>query len=163
MRLHSMELTWVKNLAAPDMLFFWGDNIPYLSRPTDYGSIIFLGPYLNLLPLFAMGLMVVQQKMFMPPPTNDEMKSQQNIMMFMSVAMSVVFYRVPAGLCLYFIASSLWGVTERQLLKPRGQVDLLLIAVAGPPKPKSWLAQWFNGLRQKIEQQGNPRRAKPKR
>jgi YidC/Oxa1 family membrane protein insertase len=31
--------------------------------------------------------------------------------------MGVMFYRVPAGLCVYFISSSLWGVGERKLLE----------------------------------------------
>jgi len=34
--------------------------------------------------------------------------------------MGFLFYKVPAGLCVYFIASSLWGMAERKLLpKPK--------------------------------------------
>lgn len=119
-RLAPVELTWIRNLAAPDMLLEWGDRVPWISRPSDYGGFIYLGPCLNLLPLFAMSLMVIQQKLFMPPPTSDEMKQQQDMMMVMSVVMSVMFYRVPSGLCLYFIVSSVWGLAERQFLpKPQ--------------------------------------------
>jgi YidC/Oxa1 family membrane protein insertase len=80
-----------------------------------------------------MGLMVVQQKMFMPPPTSDEQKQQQDMMMVMSVIMSVMFYRVPSGLCLYFIVSSLWGLAERRLL-PKSQ-PLASIVVKAANKP----------------------------
>ena len=132
-RLAPVGMTWIHNLAAPDMLLEWGDKIPWISRPSDYGGFIYLGPYLNLLPLFAMGLMVVQQKMFMPPPTSDEQKQQQDMMMVMSVIMSVMFYRVPSGLCLYFIVSSLWGLAERRLL-PKSQ-PLASIVVKAANKP----------------------------
>ena len=58
---------WIDNLAAPDMLVWWSENIPLLSRPTDVGSILYLGPYLNLLPIVAVTLMIFQQKKMMPP------------------------------------------------------------------------------------------------
>jgi YidC/Oxa1 family membrane protein insertase len=34
----------------------------------------------------------------------------------MMIFMGVMFFKVACGLCLYFIASSLWGITERKLL-----------------------------------------------
>jgi YidC/Oxa1 family membrane protein insertase len=34
----------------------------------------------------------------------------------MMVFMGLIFFKVASGLCLYFIASSLWGVAERKLL-----------------------------------------------
>ena len=34
----------------------------------------------------------------------------------MMIFMGVMFYHVAAGLCVYFIASSLWGIGERKLL-----------------------------------------------
>ena len=37
-------------------------------------------------------------------------------MTYMTVFMGVMFYKVPAGLCLYFITSSLWGICERKFL-----------------------------------------------
>jgi YidC/Oxa1 family membrane protein insertase len=39
--------------------------------------------------------------------------------------MGFLFYRVPAGLCVYFIASSAWGMSERKLLEylPEKKVD----------------------------------------
>jgi YidC/Oxa1 family membrane protein insertase len=38
------------------------------------------------------------------------------MMKYMTVFMGVLFYKVASGLCLYFIASSLWGIGERKLL-----------------------------------------------
>ena|SRR5579872_734145 len=95
---------WIENLAAPDALF----HMPF--------SIPFLGEDFNLLPLITIALFVAQQKMFMPPPANEEQALQQKMMNFMMIFMGVMFYKVPAGLCVYFIASSLWGMAERKLL-----------------------------------------------
>ena len=41
---------------------------------------------------------------------------QQKMMKYMTLFMGVMFFKVAAGLCLYFIASSLWGIGERKLL-----------------------------------------------
>ncbi|MBI3468672.1 MAG: YidC/Oxa1 family insertase periplasmic-domain containing protein, partial [Planctomycetes bacterium] len=102
-------LDWCSNLAAPDMLFYWGNFMP--------GFVIsWLGPYFNLLPCFTVALFLVQQKMFMPPPTDEQTAMQQNMMKYMMVFIGVMFFKVASGLCIYFIASSLWGIAERKLL-----------------------------------------------
>lgn len=108
--------TWIVNLAAPDMLFHWGRDIPLISRDYDYGGFLYLGPYLNLLPLFAVALMLIQQRMMTPPPTNEQEEANQRVMTIMMCVMGLLFYKIAAGVCIYFIASSLWGVAERQFL-----------------------------------------------
>jgi len=108
--------TWIINLSAPDMMIYWGQSIPWLSRPEDYGGFFYLGPYFNLLPVIAVALMLGQQKMMTPPPTDEQQEMQQKMMKWMMVFMGLMFYKVAAGLCLYFIASSLWGFAERKLL-----------------------------------------------
>jgi len=35
----------------------------------------------------------------------------------MMLVMAVFFYKMAAGMCLYFIASTAWGLTERKLIK----------------------------------------------
>lgn len=102
---------WCSNLAAPDMLLYWKDFLPILVSETG-----FLGPYLNILPLITVGLFIWQQKMFMPPPADDQAAMQQKMMQYMMIFMGFMFFKVPSGLCLYFIASSLWGIAERKIL-----------------------------------------------
>ena len=34
----------------------------------------------------------------------------------MMLFIGVMFFRVPSGLCIYFITSSIWGIVERKLL-----------------------------------------------
>ncbi|MFN3149918.1 YidC/Oxa1 family insertase periplasmic-domain containing protein [Bremerella sp.] len=111
-------LAWCSNLAAPDQLLYWANWMPeFLSRPTGFPS---LGPYLNILPLITVALFLVQQKLFMPPPQDEQQAMQQRIMTIMMIFMGVMFFKVPSGLCIYFITSSIWGIVERKLLpKPK--------------------------------------------
>jgi len=122
-RLAGFFPTWIVNLAAPDMLWGWGRNIPILSRDADYGGFLYLGPFLNVLPIVAVALMVVQQKMLMPPAADKEQEMQQKMMRWMMIVMGLLFYKIAAGLCIYIITSTLWGFAERKMLpkaKPIG-------------------------------------------
>jgi YidC/Oxa1 family membrane protein insertase len=121
--LRQAPFLWVHNLAAPDALFAFPFTIPLLGW-TEF----------NLLPLISVALMVVQQEMFMPPPTNEEQALQQKMMKYMTIGMGVLFYRVPAGLCVYFIASGIWGLIERKLL-PKPNLDAVAATVAAAPPP----------------------------
>jgi YidC/Oxa1 family membrane protein insertase len=115
---------WMKSLTAPDMLLHWGDRIPWISTWNDYGWFLWLGPYFNLLPVIAVALMIVQQKYTMPPAADDQAAMQQKMMKYMMIFFGVMFYKVAAGLCLYFIASSLWGFAERKLLPKKKPGEL---------------------------------------
>ena len=107
--LRSAKFLWIDNLAAPDALFDLPFRVPFVGWNQ-----------FNLLPILTIVLFIVQQKMLMPPPTNDEEALRNKMMNFMMVFMGFMFYKVPAGLCVYFIASSLWGLGERKLL-PKAQ------------------------------------------
>ena len=135
---------WCSNLAAPDMLFYWGsfwDSIGWESFNTGQGMFS-LGPYFNILPLVTIALFIVQQKMFMPPPADDQAKMQQNMMTFMMLFMGLLFFKVASGLCIYFIASSLWGVAEKQLLpKKKDSNGSAAVAVESTPAPRRESAQ----------------------
>lgn len=133
---------WVENLAAPDALYPLGFQVPW------FGWSEF-----NLLPILTVALFIAQQKMFTPPPTSEEQEMQYKMMNVMMIAIGFAFYRVPAGLCLYFISSSLWGMCERQLLKTFGHTkeqaegDLQKKPVAKKPDEKESKAPgWFERM-----------------
>lgn len=107
---------WFPNLAAPDMLARYGEMIPWMSKPEDLGGSLYLGPYLNLLPLIAVGLMLYTQTKMMPKSEDPQIQSQQRMMKFMMIFFAFFFYKVAAGLCIYFICSSIWGMIERRLI-----------------------------------------------
>jgi YidC/Oxa1 family membrane protein insertase len=150
---------WIRNLAAPDMLLWWGETVPWLTRQDAQGMICYLGPYLNLLPLIGATLIFVQQKLSMPAEMSEEQKQQYNIMKYMTGFMALMFYRVPAGLSLYFICSSLWGLSERKLVKKLIADEKKKIAdlpsrsmkdgpkgKPQPPAPPSRFQQWWQQL-----------------
>ncbi len=123
----SDAVRWASNLAAPDMLWNWSNVVPaFVTAGTGFFG---LGPYLNILPLVTIALFIWQQKMFMPPPADEQAAMQQKMMQYMMVFMGILFFKVASGLCVYFIASSIWGVAERKLL-PKAQK-----ATPGEPTP----------------------------
>ncbi|MEO1525975.1 MAG: YidC/Oxa1 family insertase periplasmic-domain containing protein [Planctomycetota bacterium] len=112
---------WCSNLAGPDQWFFWGEWMTGFIAGRGNG---WLGPCVNVLPLFVVALFLTQQKMFMPPATDEQTAMTQKVMTFMTFFMAFFFFRVPAGLCIYFVASSLWGIGERLFVKrtlPKGK------------------------------------------
>ena len=105
---------WCSNLAAPDMFLDWSS---WMFETVNNGEgILGLGPYLNVLPLVTVSLFLLQQKMFMPEAANEQAAMQQKIMKYMMLVMGLFFFKVASGLCLYFIASSIWGIAERKLI-----------------------------------------------
>ena len=132
--LFSRGVRWCSNLAAPDMAFDWsgfwnsigwgGFNMP----GQGFGAMFCLGPYLNVLPVITIALFLIQQKVLMPPVIGDDEQAQQQRMMrrmmnFMMIFMGFMFFKVPSGLCIYFIVSSLWGLLERKML-PKADLEL---------------------------------------
>jgi len=79
-------------------------------------EVPFLGVWFNLLPFLVIALMLVQTKLFSPPATTPEAEASQKMMKYMMIFMGVMFYKVPSGLGIYFITSSLWAIGERLLL-----------------------------------------------
>jgi YidC/Oxa1 family membrane protein insertase len=156
----SQSIRWCSNLAAPDMFYDWSSFMP--SFVTQGQGLLGLGPFLNLLPLVTVGLFLVTQKMSMPEPTNEQAAMQQKMMKYMTLFMGVLFYKVASGLCLYFIASSLWGIAERKLL-PKAQTPDAgaagdggsAVSSSGGKRPRG---DGSNGWGSK-----RPRKAKPKK
>jgi YidC/Oxa1 family membrane protein insertase len=105
---------WCSNLAGPDMFMDWHSWMPDFIAGRGSG---WFGPYLNILPIITITLFIIQQKVLMPKATDEQTRVAQQMMMAMTVMMGVLFFKVPAGLCIYFITSSTWSLVERFLIK----------------------------------------------
>ena len=103
-------IQWASNLSGPDQFWYWRPYLPDFLAGEASG---WLGPYLNILPLISVAFLLVHQKLFTPPATDEQTKMTQDMMKYMTVFMGVLFFKVPAGLCIYFITSSLWSICER--------------------------------------------------
>ncbi len=134
----SEAVRWCSNLAAPDMLYNWRWLMP-ASVNDGLGWFCF-GPYFNILPILTVPLFILQQKMFTPPATDEQSAMQQKLMKYMMILPCILFYKVASGLCLYFIASSLWGLAERKLLPKTAAAAALKAEDEGPEKKR-----WFSG------------------
>jgi YidC/Oxa1 family membrane protein insertase len=55
---------------------------------------------------------------------------QQKMMKFMMIFMGVMFFKIASGLCLYFIVSGIWGMSERLMLPKLTSLDELRSAAA---------------------------------
>lgn len=128
---------WIDNLAAPDKLFPLPFVVPY-----------FGWTYFNLLPMLTIVLFILQQKMFMPPPADEQAEMQQKMMNWMMIVMGVLFYQVPAGLCIYFITSSLWGMGERKMLDYLQQKNPTPQVAAEEPKKPSRIGNFWTRLQE---------------
>jgi len=136
--LFSEAIRFCSNLAAPDMLLDWSG---YMPQWFNNGQGIFaLGPYFNILPILTVFLFLGQQKMLMPPPADEQQALQQKIMKYMMLFMGLLFFKVASGLCIYFIASSLWGLGERRFL-PKPAAGAASAADAKPPSRADAKAQ----------------------
>jgi YidC/Oxa1 family membrane protein insertase len=124
-------LQWCSNLAGPDMMWYWQ---PAVWEIVGHPSKGYLGPYLNVLPLITIVLFMMHQKLFMPPPQDEQQKMQQGMMKYMMIFMGFLFFKVPAGLCIYFIISSLWGVVERKAL-PQPKIAMNTGGSSDKPAP----------------------------
>lgn len=125
--------TWIQDLSAPDQLFPFWVELPWL------------GPYFNLLPTLSLILMVVQMRMMPTPPATTpeaemQAKMQKQMFTMMMVVMGVMFFKIPAGLCVYILASSLLAMAERRLA-PKPPQPPATAVVASPSKPSNNAAE----------------------
>jgi len=97
---------WIDDLAAPDVLFTWGQ------------PLWFIGNEFHLLPILMGATMYFQQKLTSkipkdPSKLSDAQKQQKMMGNMMSVLFTVMFYSFPSGLNLYFMFSTLLGILQQ--------------------------------------------------
>ena len=160
--LFSRSVRWCSNLAAPDMALNWSEFWKSIGWPSfnmsggGFLSFLSLGPYLNILPIITIALFLLQQKLLVPPPVGDDLQAQQQramrrMMNFMMIFMGFMFFKVPSGLCVYFIVSSLWGLLERKML-PRRDLELASDAGAATSVQTSRAPSGFESKKDKTAQ-----------
>jgi YidC/Oxa1 family membrane protein insertase len=100
---HAPFFLWINDLSAPDRLFNFPFQIPFMSPP--YGI-----PVLTLL----MGAsMLIQQKM--TPTPGDP--TQAKIMMFLPIIFTVMFINFPSGLVLYWLVNNILSIGQQYRIK----------------------------------------------
>ncbi|HUO10620.1 MAG TPA: YidC/Oxa1 family insertase periplasmic-domain containing protein [Phycisphaerae bacterium] len=110
---------WITDLAAPDALF----SFPAITIP-------FLGAHIasfNLLPILLGVVFFFQMKIqtaTQPKPTDEQQAQMQKMSQWMFLILPIFLYNAPAGLNLYYFASTAAGLVDtyivRKTLKKRG-------------------------------------------
>ena len=96
---HAPFFLWINDLSAPDRLFRFSFEIPFMSPP--YGV-----PVLTLL----MGAsMFIQQKM--TPTPGDP--TQAKIMLLLPIIFTVMFINFPSGLVLYWLVNNILSIGQQ--------------------------------------------------
>jgi YidC/Oxa1 family membrane protein insertase len=92
-------MLWINDLSAPDRLFNFSFQIPFMAPP--YGI-----PVLTLL----MGAsMFIQQKM--TPTAGDP--AQAKIMMLLPIIFTFMFINFPSGLVLYWLVNNILSIGQQ--------------------------------------------------
>ena len=100
---HAPFILWITDLSAPDRLFNFPFQIPFMQAP--YGI-----PVMTLL----MGAsMFIQQKM--TPTVGDP--AQAKMMMFLPVIFTFMFINFPSGLVLYWFVSNILTIGQQYGIK----------------------------------------------
>ena len=95
---------WIEDLSVPDSVWHFSP-LPWVGWSE-----------LSLLPILYLAMQVVQMRM-QPRSPDPNIAQQQKMMQFMPLLFMFFFYAMPAGLVLYFTASSLYSVVESTLLR----------------------------------------------
>jgi YidC/Oxa1 family membrane protein insertase len=95
--------------------FLW---IQDMSLSDRLATFTFWPHQLNLLPVIYIGFSIFQS-LRQPKPENPDPQQEgtRKMMMFMPVVFGFLFYSMPAGLVLYFAASSIFGFAESWYIK----------------------------------------------
>jgi len=102
---HAPFMLWINDLAAPDRLFHFPFQIPFMAPPSGI-------PVLTLL----MGAsMFIQQKM--TPTPGDP--TQAKIMMFLPIIFTFMFINFPSGLVLYWFVSNILTIGQQYRIQKR--------------------------------------------
>ncbi len=131
---------WIKDLSQPDQLM--RIDLPFpLVGPIEY---------LNLLPILMVVLWVGQQKVVPKPATdNEQARQMQKMMMWMPIMFGVFLYNYAAGLSLYMITTSAFGIMEYTVIRKIWPLD----DSEKPRKKSRWMEKLENLQKQAVAQQ----------
>ncbi|MFA6119000.1 MAG: membrane protein insertase YidC [Parachlamydiales bacterium] len=110
---------WITNLTAPDVLFSWSMPIPLIGRQ------------FHLLPIIMGVVMFLQSKFSTPKPVDgqmtDQQKQQQVMTTIMPIVFTIIFYKMPSGLNIYYLFFSLFGILQQWIMNKTAKKKLMKI------------------------------------
>ncbi|GEM_PF-878731 len=139
---------WIVDLSAPDALLTFNPpiTVPILSAIPLIGGVFSNVASLNLLPI-VMGVGMWLQQKYMPKPQlkgpaeaarpqstssrqrrrglspEDQLRQQRIMAYVMAVALPLMFYKMPSGLNLYWLATTVVGICESLLIRKQIEAE----------------------------------------
>ena len=96
---HAPFILWIDDLSAPDRLFHFPFDIPFMASPSGI-------PVLTLL----MGASMFLQQKMSPSPGDP---TQAKVMMFLPLIFTFVFINFPSGLVLYWLTNNILSIGQQ--------------------------------------------------
>lgn len=167
---------WIRDLSSPDALIMFKDEvtIPLLGWLPWIGTIFRDIPSFNVLPL-VMGVSMYLQQKYMPKPQmaerrkaaeeagshavnsfEEQMKQQQIVAYMMCFMFPLMFYYMPAGLNLYWLATNVFGICESLIIRRQLEEEKRQKALRGdkpePPKPPGFFGKFMKQMTARMEE-----------
>lgn len=168
---------WITDLSRPDALIDFGPggwDVPLLSLFPLIGGMFSDIPSFNLLPIF-MGVSMWLQQKYMPKPgmkakleaakkakeagqkppppgkgIEDQLRQQKMMANMMSVMFPLMFYYMPAGLNLYWLATNVFGIFESIIIRKQLEKEKKKGPPKGPKKP-GMVSKFFKRMAEQAE------------
>ncbi len=109
---------WCQDLSMPDTVY-------HFARAFSPPCCMPIPPIkgINVFPLLMIAAMFFNQ-LAMPKSPDPNMRQQQKMMMFMPLLFGVMMYGYAAGLSLYWLSSSLFGIFEQRVIKKLFPIEI---------------------------------------
>jgi YidC/Oxa1 family membrane protein insertase len=179
LRLAPFDGWWITDLSAPDafLKFHPAITVPILSQIPLINSVFTNVASLNLLPLI-MGFGMWLQQKYMPKPAmkakldaakaqhaagksksgmspQDQIRQQQMMAYLMAILLPLMFYKMPSGLNLYWLSTTIFGIGESLIIRKQIAEEKARREREGPRPPghkPGLLGRFFKHVATQAEQ-----------
>lgn len=170
---------WIKDLAAPDALLVFDPpiTIPILGHLPLLSKLFSGIPSFNLLPIL-MGVSMWLQQRYMPKPgmqakldaakkepekprkpgqlsAEDQIRQQRMMGYMMTFMFPLMFYYMPSGLNLYWMATNVFGIGESLIVRKQIREEHEKRQKLGPQPPKKRKPGLMSKMLHAIAEQAN--------
>lgn len=169
---------WIRDLSQPDAFLRFGGQgvtIPILGWLPLIGPLFSNIHSLNLMPIL-MGVSMYLQQKYMPKPAQqakldharaqapherppggglsaeDQIRQQRMIANMMSVMFPIMFYSMPSGLTLYWMATNIYGIFESLVIRRQIEREKARPPQARPPAKSGIVSRWLRRIAEQAEQ-----------
>ncbi|MCA9245159.1 MAG: YidC/Oxa1 family insertase periplasmic-domain containing protein, partial [Phycisphaerales bacterium] len=175
---HAPFMLWINDLSSPDALVKFAQpvTVPVLGWLPVVGTMFQNIPSFNLLPIL-MGVSMWLQHRYMPKSPvlekrledakknaqpakagpmgslEEQMKMQHTMAIMMAIMLPVMFYYMPSGLVMYWMATNVFGMFESIIVRRQLKEEIARRDREGPrpPRPPGPIGRWMKRMSEQLE------------